>query len=144
MKTINSIKLIFISNLLFLILSCDRRENFINAPEDVAFAKKIATDFYKDLDKLDTTKIATYLSSEINKSEFNKGIYSLIEKRGQFLNVDVNRVETKTEVVNNKKHSTYNLEIIVKYEKLTAIEILSFSKEENSSVKLDGYSSELK
>jgi hypothetical protein len=139
-----SIKLIFISIILFLILSCDRRENFINAPEDVAFAKKIATDFYKDLDKLDTIKIATYLSSEINKSEFNKGIYSLIDKGGQRVNVDVNKIETKIEVINNEKYSTYNIEVTAKYEKLTAIETLSFFKETTIPIKLVSYSSELK
>ena len=144
MKKNKKILKIYILSFLILIIACDKKEKFINDPKDISIATDLTTNFYNDLDNFDTLKISKYLSKEIDNEKFNNGIVDLIKKGGQRLKVDVNRVETNTEIFNRNKNSTYNIEVISKYEKLTAIEILSFIQSENSQFELVGFSSDLK
>lgn len=129
---------------IILNIACDRREIINNDPKEINVAKNFATSFYKDLDKFDTIKISKYLSNNINKEEFNKALVNLYNHGGNRLKVNLNKIETITEIFNKEKTTTYNIEFIVKYEKLTAIETLSFFKKDNSQMELTSYSFESK
>src|SRR5690606_28647764 len=84
-----SISLSFSVCLILILSWCARNENIINAPEDVAVAKELASNSYNDLDKSDATKISGYMDSKLDKTAVIKGIIGLVKKGGQGIKVDV-------------------------------------------------------
>ncbi len=131
-------KILIISSFI-LFLSCDKTTTTNNSDEDIKFATKFATKFYKELSDVDTLKIYKSLDKSILVNDLSKLLKKNIRDYGELKKVDVKNTKTTNITKNDISEIEYTIEALVTYEKSNNIEKLSFKKCNGEDAKVTGY-----
>lgn len=131
-------KILIISSFM-LFLSCDKTITTNNSEEDIEFATKFATEFYKELSDVDTLKIYESLDKSIPVKDLSKLLQKNIKDYGALKKVDVKNTKTTNITKNDISDIDYTIEALVTYEKSKNLETLSFKKHNSEDAKITGY-----
>ncbi|WP_026724378.1 hypothetical protein [Flavobacterium sasangense] len=132
-------KKILLVAVLAILASCENITTKNNAPEDIEFAKELATKFYEELSNKDTTKISSYLDKSIPKEELGKLVKKNLQDYGEIIKVDINKTQTSSVTKNDVNETKYSMEILTIYQKGKTLDEISFTKDNNKGITLNSY-----